>query len=242
MEKIARHDMADIFVSYASSDRPRAERLKAWFEEAGWSVWIDRDIDLGEDFADRIRGELDSAKVVVVLWGAEARRSEWVQKEAMAALQTDRLVQIHATGLPLLPPFDRINAVRMQSFSGESGHSERVKLLRTIANRLGTTLPARLDTIMADEDVTAYHADVSEALGLAFYYCARQVERVRVQRDRGYGGPSDFDEIGKCFTAMLALLRTDAGTTDDREGVLHRLMEDFLNQLLLLVPNPAALT
>ena len=42
--------MADIFLSYTSSDRPRAEKLKAWFEEAGWSVWIDRDISLGEDW------------------------------------------------------------------------------------------------------------------------------------------------------------------------------------------------
>ena len=233
--------MVDIFLSYASSDRPRAERLKAWFEEAGWSVWIDRDISLGEDWADRIQRELDTARLVVVLWGAEARRSEWVQKEAIAAQQSNRLVQVHATGLPLLPPFDTIQAVRMQSWSGESGHSERVKLLRAVANQLGTTLPAQLDATMPDEHLTAYHVDVSEALGLAFYYCARQAERVRAQRDRGYGDVSDFEEIGRCFTAMLALLRMDSRTTDDREGVLHRLMDDFLNQLLSLVHDPGAL-
>src|SRR6516225_7327947 len=33
-------NMAEIFVSYKSSDRPRAETLKSWFEGAGWSVWI----------------------------------------------------------------------------------------------------------------------------------------------------------------------------------------------------------
>ena len=49
--------MSDIFISYASPDRPRAERLKAWFEEAGWSVWIDRDIDLGEGWEQRIHDE-----------------------------------------------------------------------------------------------------------------------------------------------------------------------------------------
>jgi hypothetical protein len=233
--------MADVFVSYASSDRPRAEALKGWFEKAGWSVWIDRDISLGEDWELRIQRELDAARVVVVLWGAEARRSEWVQKEANAAQQSDRLVQIHATGLPLLPPFDTLQAVRMQSWSGEAGHSERVKLLRTVADRLGRTLPADLDATTRDEALTAYQGEVSEALGLAFYYCARQVERVRVQRDRGYGEASDFDEIGNCFTAMLALLRTDPRTADDREGVLHRLMEDFLNQLVLLIPDPNAL-
>jgi hypothetical protein len=133
--------MADIFLRYASSHRPRAERLKVWFEEAGWSVWIDRDISLGEDWAHRIQEELKSARLVVVPWGAEARRSEWVQKEALAAQQSDRLVQVHATRLPLLAPFDTIQAVRMQYWSGESGHSDRVKLLRTIANHLGTTLP-----------------------------------------------------------------------------------------------------
>jgi TIR domain len=233
--------MADIFLSYTSSDRPRAEKLKAWFEEAGWSVWIDRDISLGEDWAHRIQKELECARVVVVLWGAEARRSEWVRREAVAAQQSDRLVQVHATGLPLLAPFDTIQAVRMQSWSGESGHSERIKLLGTIARRLGTTLPAHLGAVAAEEDLTAYQAAIVEALELAFYYCARQIERVRLQRDRGSSDVSDFDEIGRCFTAMLALLRTDAGMTDDREGVLHRLMEDFLNQLLSLVPDPSAL-
>jgi len=233
--------MADIFLSYTSSDRPRAERLKAWFEEAGWSVWIDRDISLGEDWADRIQKELESARLVVVLWGAEARRSEWVQKEAIAAQQSDRLVQVHATGLPLLAPFDTMQAVRMQSWSGESGHSERVKLLSTIASRLGTTLSAHLSAVTPEEKLTAYHAEIAQALELAFYYCARQLERVRLQRDRGSSDVSDFDEIRRCFTTMLALLWTDAGTTDDREGVLHRLVEDFLNQLLSLVPDPNAL-
>lgn len=148
-------------------------------------------------------------------------------------------MQVHATALPLLAPFDTIQAVRMESWSGESGHSDRVKLIRTIANRLGTTLPVHLSAVTAEEDLTAYQASILEALELAFYYCARQIERVRLQRDRGSSDASDFDEIRRCFTAMLALLRS--GTTDDREGVLHRLMEDFLNQLLSHVPDANAL-
>jgi hypothetical protein len=144
--------------------------------------------------------------------------------------------------LPLLPPFDSIQAVRMQAWSGEAGHSERVKLLRTVAARLETSLPPDLETPNADEQLTSYHAEVSEALALAFHYCARQVERVRIRRERGYAEASDFAAIGPCFTAMLALLRTDAGTTDDREGMLHRLMDDFLDQLSQLDPEPNALT
>jgi hypothetical protein len=233
--------MTDVFVSYASSDRPRAEQLKVWFEQAGWSVWIDRDIDLSDTWGEGIQRELNGARLVVVLWGAEARRSEWVQREAMAALGSDRLLQVHATGLPLLPPFDTIQAVRMQSWGGESGHSERLKLLRAVANRLGTRLPPDLDAESPGEDLTAYRLDVAETLGLAFYYCARQVERARIQRDRRYGQPSDFAEVAKSFDAMLGLLRTDPDTTDDREGVLHRLMGDFLRELLLLQPDGSAL-
>src|SRR5215217_4234532 len=125
--------MADIFVSYASPDRPRAETLKGWLEEAGWTVWIDRYIELGEGWEPRIEQELQDANLVIVLWGAEARRSKWVEREALAAHQSGRLLQVHATGLPLLPPFDKFQAVRMQSWSGEPQHSERVKLLRAVA-------------------------------------------------------------------------------------------------------------
>ena len=35
--------LADIFISYQSSDRPRAEVLRGWFVGLGWSGWIDRE-------------------------------------------------------------------------------------------------------------------------------------------------------------------------------------------------------
>jgi hypothetical protein len=233
--------MADIFLSYASPDRPRAEKLKDWFEAAGWSVWIDRDIDLGEGWQARLQRELDIAKLVVVVWGADARRSEWVRKEALAALESNRLFQVHATGLPLLAPFDTLQAVRMQAWSGEPGHSERVKLLHTLADALGTRLPDHVEMMAPDEDPKAYRLDAAEAIGLAFHYCARQLESARLRRERGFALASDFEEIGVAFDALLALLRNDADGKDDREAALHRLMEEFLSQLQRLVPDPNAL-
>ena len=77
--------MADIFISYHSADRPRAEALRRWFEECDWSVWIDREIGIGEGWEQRLQNELEAARLVVVLWSAQARRSEWVQREASAA-------------------------------------------------------------------------------------------------------------------------------------------------------------
>src|SRR5262245_4075667 len=79
-------NVVDNCVSYKSSDRPRAETLKSWFEDAGWSVWIDRGIEIGEEFEPRILHELETARLIAVLWSAEARKSNWVQREAEFAL------------------------------------------------------------------------------------------------------------------------------------------------------------
>ena len=226
--------MADILVSYASDDRPRAEMLRSWFEEAGWSTWIDRDIELGEDWEARIEQELIGARLVVVLWGPSARRSKWVQREALAALEQHRLLQIHATALPLLPPFDKLQAVRMQAWSGGHSHSERSKLLTSVAERLGTTLSQALSAPREGEKLSAYRVDVMQAVQLAFYYCARQTEYARL------GRPGR--ELAPCFQAMLELVRPDDSVQTDEDGVLHRMADDFMHELLRLSPNPNMLT
>ena len=45
---------------------------------------------------------------VFIIWVAEPLRSPWVLREATAALKDGRLIQIHATGLQLPPPFDEV--------------------------------------------------------------------------------------------------------------------------------------
>jgi hypothetical protein len=229
--------MVDIFVSYESSDRPRAEALQSLFEEFGWTVWIDREIPVGEAWEAHIDHELSSARLIVVLWGAQARRSEWVQREAEVALKTNRLLQIHATGLPLLPPFDAVQAVRMQSWSGESAHSERRRLLQAVAQRLGAepSVLHRMESLSPDLPQLNY--DLATALELAFHYCARQLECRRLAQ-AGELTEQSFDGIRESFSALCELL--GAGAADDREGILHRMVEDFLVELERLVPMPGA--
>ncbi len=133
--------MADVCISYTSSDLLRAKKLAEWFETSGWSVWMDRDTAVGDLWEDTIREKFDSAKAVVVLWSAEARRSKWVLDEAATAHDAGKLVQVQATGVPLPTPFDRINAVRMPSWGGENEHSERDTLLAAVAVKLGVEPP-----------------------------------------------------------------------------------------------------
>ena len=50
--------MADIFVSYARSDKARVAPLVAAIKAKGWSVWWDPSIAAGQQFDDQIDAEL----------------------------------------------------------------------------------------------------------------------------------------------------------------------------------------
>src|SRR5215470_7658727 len=54
--------MADIFVSYAKTDRSLASKLVAMLEAEGWKVWWDTSLAIGDDFRHEIMTELGRAQ------------------------------------------------------------------------------------------------------------------------------------------------------------------------------------
>jgi hypothetical protein len=108
--------MAQIFVSYARADRPRAEQLARALESAGWSVWWDREIPPGRSFDDVIEEALTAARCVVVLWSQASVRSEWVKTEAAEAAQRRILVPILADGARIPLEFRRIQAAAINDW------------------------------------------------------------------------------------------------------------------------------
>jgi formylglycine-generating enzyme required for sulfatase activity len=74
--------MADVFISYAREDRSVAQRLAHALETGGRTVWWDREILPGKDFAELIAAELAAAKAVVVIWSPTSVKSGWVRDEA----------------------------------------------------------------------------------------------------------------------------------------------------------------
>ena len=86
--------MADVFVSYARSDKSRVAPLVAAIEAQGWSVWWDPAIAPGQEFDREIAAELEAATAVLVIWTPQSVNSRWVRGEARDAADRGILVPV----------------------------------------------------------------------------------------------------------------------------------------------------
>jgi hypothetical protein len=71
--------MADVFVSYAKTDRSLASKLVAMLEAEGWSVWWDKSLAAADLYRDDIMKQLASARAVIAIWTPNSIRSDWVR-------------------------------------------------------------------------------------------------------------------------------------------------------------------
>ena len=111
--------MADIFVSYARSDEPVAERVAAALRGEGYEVWRDDELPAHRSYADVIDERLRSAKAVIVLWSAEAAKSQWVRAEADLARASGTLVQAVLDGIIPPLPFNQIQCADLSGWEGD---------------------------------------------------------------------------------------------------------------------------
>jgi TolB-like protein len=94
--------MTDVFVSYASEDRVRAQAIVQALEDEGFNVWWDRQIPLGRSFHKTIQDTIENSKCVLVLWSKHSIESEWVWAEAAEGLRRKILVPVLVDSV--LPP------------------------------------------------------------------------------------------------------------------------------------------
>jgi adenylate cyclase len=93
--------VADVFVSYARSDKARVAPLVAAIEAQGWSVWWDPAIAPGQEFDRQIAAELKAATAVLVVWTPKSVDSRWVRGEAREAADRGILVPVRFDGASL---------------------------------------------------------------------------------------------------------------------------------------------
>jgi TIR domain len=85
----------DVFISYATIDKPIADAVCAKLEERGIRCWIaPRDILAGMDYAEAIIVAIDSAKIMVLIFSSHANASQHVMREAGRAVHD---------GYPIIP-------------------------------------------------------------------------------------------------------------------------------------------
>jgi len=128
--------MKDVFISYASEDRWMAQRVAAGIEQAGISVWWDRQIQVGSEWDKTIEDALAAATCVVVLWTGHAKKSRWVRAEAREALKYEKVVpvMVEEDAIPLA--FTGIQALRFIGWNGAAGSKEFEILLGVIQAKL----------------------------------------------------------------------------------------------------------
>jgi adenylate cyclase len=126
--------MSEIFISYARSTAAKAQQIAEALRGLGYGVWRDDELPAHRSYAEVIEERLKAAEAVVVVWSAEAVRSEWVQSEADRARMDRKLVQLSVDGAPLPMPFDRIQCADLAEWSGDPGAAGWKKVVNSIAD------------------------------------------------------------------------------------------------------------
>jgi tetratricopeptide (TPR) repeat protein len=103
--------VASIFLSYARPDAAKAKRIAQTLEQAGHSVWWDRQLQPGARFSAEIDKALKSADAIVVLWSMASIESAWVLDEASVGRDTGRLVPALLDGVEPPLGFRQYHAV-----------------------------------------------------------------------------------------------------------------------------------
>lgn len=124
--------MADIFISYASKDRPIAKELAQLLKNRGWTVWWDSHIPIGDRFDTAIEKELRNAKAVLVLWTKHSIASEWVKNEASDAAQRGILIPVLLESVTIPLAFSRIETALLTDWKGEEDHHELQMMFKSV--------------------------------------------------------------------------------------------------------------
>lgn len=125
-------------------------RIACVLQDQGYSVWWDEDLPAHRAYSDVIEERLKSARAVLVVWSADAAKSEWVRAEADAARQMHKLVQLSIDGALPPMPFNQIQCPALTNWKGEA------------ENRAWRRIEASLAELVRGQTVVAAHDRISE--------------------------------------------------------------------------------
>ena len=134
--------MSHVFISYARADEPLASLIADGCAKAGFEVWRDDELPAHRAYAEVIEERINGAGAVVVLWSAEAAKSQWVRAEADSArVGADPGPGDASTGRIPPMPFNQIQCADLKGWDGQRTAPGWRKLVASVAELAGP--PAR---------------------------------------------------------------------------------------------------
>jgi adenylate cyclase len=130
--------MSHLFISYARPDEPLATQVADALKAAGYEVWRDDELPAHRTYADVIEERIRGAKAVVVLWSADAVKSDWVRAEADTARSALTLIQATLDGTIPPMPFNQIQCADLKGWDGQQAAPGWKKLMASVAALAGS--------------------------------------------------------------------------------------------------------
>ena len=110
--------MVDVFISWSRNDHARVAMFARAVEAEGCAVWWDGDLPPHQSYGDVFTAKIGAARAAIVVWSADAVKSEWVRAEADMVRNLKKLQT--AIGDVMLPlPFNQIQNVDIGAWNGE---------------------------------------------------------------------------------------------------------------------------
>ena len=103
----------------------------------GYGAWLDEQLPAHRAYGDVIEERLRDAKAVLVIWSADAARSEWVRSEANRGRADGKLVQMALERLQLPMPFDMLECADLVGWDGAEDAPGWRKVVASIAELTG---------------------------------------------------------------------------------------------------------
>lgn len=161
--------MPGVFVSYSRADRAFAEQVIRGLAAVGVGAWWDENMG-GVDWQEELETQISGLAAVMVLWTPNSVGSKNVRDEARLALKAEKLVNV-LHGAPEPPfPFDRVNGLPLDNWSGREPHGGWSRLVQTLDELMAQAGGSRPgDFVRAqtrrDQDLRAKQQALAVALG-----------------------------------------------------------------------------
>jgi formylglycine-generating enzyme required for sulfatase activity len=129
-------EMSQVFVSYNREDLPIAQRIVDGLIAEGFDVWMDMNLQAGENYDEITEERLHKARAVVVLWSSRSVKSRWVRAEATIGARKNTLVPLMIEPCDRPVMFELIQSTDLSGWNGDRTDPSWLACIEVIRRRL----------------------------------------------------------------------------------------------------------